>query len=335
MQAIGYRTASPINDRQGLALFETAVPEPGPRDLLVRVKGVSVNPVDVKVREGMTPESPPRILGFDAAGTVTAVGSDVEHYKPGDDVFYAGDLTRPGSNAEFQLVDERIVGRKPNTLDFVTAAGIPLTAITAWELMFDSLRLSEGAGAGDSILVIGGAGGVGSILIQLLKQLTDLRVITTASRSESEAWVREMGADEVVNHHEPLDQTLKAMEISPQYVAALTHTDAHWQAISELIAPRGSIALIDDPGSVDISLLKRKAATISWEFMFTRSMFQTEDMGVQRSLLNRVSGMLDDGSLKSTANRDGGVLSVDSLQSAHEFQAGGAAIGKTVLEGLP
>ncbi|MEL7311504.1 MAG: zinc-binding alcohol dehydrogenase family protein [Pseudomonadota bacterium] len=334
MKAIGYLQAGPVEDRSGLVEFEAPIPEPAARDLLVSVKGVSVNPVDLKVRTAMEPDSPPRVLGFDAAGVVQAVGSDVQHYKPGDEVFYAGDLTRPGSNAQFQLVDERIVGRKPESLDYQSAAAIPLTAITAWEMMFDSFQLQEQTGGGESILVIGGAGGVGSILIQLLQRLTQLHVIATASRPESESWVRQMGADEVVSHRMPLNDALKAADRPPRFVAALTHSDVHWAAIADLIAPRGHIALIDDPGPVDISILKRKAVSVSWEFMFTRSMFQTADMHLQRSLLNRVSELLDAGDLTSTAHRDGGVLTQSTLQAAHEFQACGAAIGKTVLGGL-
>jgi NADPH:quinone reductase len=259
MKAIGYRTAGSITAANALIDLETEVPQPGPHDLLVEVRGVSVNPVDVKLRARVQPDGEPRILGFDAAGIVTAVGSAVTGFQPGNEVFYAGDITRPGTNAQFHLVDERIVGRKPASLNFAEAAGMPLTSITAWEILFDSFGLKEGDGAGEALLVIGGAGGVGSILVQLAKQLTGLTVIATASRHDTQAWVEKMGADHVVNHRNPLDEEMKALGITPRYVAALTHTDKHYEAIQALIKPRGHIALIDDPKSLDVVPLKRKA----------------------------------------------------------------------------
>jgi len=334
MKAIGYENAAPISDQNALIDFEADMPTPGPKDLLVEVRGISVNPVDVKVRALMQPEGGPRILGFDAAGVVKEVGSDVTLFQPGDEVFYAGDFMRAGSNAEFQLVDERIVGRKPSTLDFADAAGMPLTSITAWEILFDNFGLKEGEGAGESLLVIGGAGGVGSILIQLAKRLTKLEVIATASRPDTQAWVEKMGADHVVNHRKPLDKEMEALGISPRYVAALTNTDEHIAAIVELIKPRGQIALIDDPVGLDITPLKFKAITLSWEFMFTRPMFQTDDMDEQYKLLNRVADLLDNGTLVSTVNKHLGAMNVPNLREAHEFQESGAAIGKTVLDGF-
>ena len=334
MKAIGYRNAGPISAENALIEFEAAVPQPGPNDLLVEVRGISVNPVDVKVRASAQPDSEPRILGFDAAGIVKAVGSEASRFQPGDAVFYAGDITRPGTNAEFHLVDDRIVGRKPTSLDFAEAAGMPLTAITAWEILFDSFGLKEGEGAGEALLIVGGAGGVGSILIQLAKKLTGLQVIATASRDDTRAWVEKMGADAVVNHRNPLDEELKALGISPRYVASLTKTSQHFAAIAELIKPRGHIALIDDPETLDIVPLKPKALSIGWEFMFARPMFQTKDMDVQHQLLNRVADLLDDGTLISTANNHGGTLNVENLRSAHEFQESGKAIGKTILDGF-
>lgn len=333
MKAIGYQKSGPAKDV--LAQFEIAAPTPGPRDLLVEVRGISVNPVDTKVRMRAQPDEGHTILGFDAAGVVKAVGADVTLFSPGDEVFYAGDVTRPGTNAELHLVDERIVGRKPSSLDFSEAAGMPLTAITAWELLFDSLRVTEGGGEGDALLVIGGAGGVGSILIQLAKKLTKLTVIATASRDDTRDWVRKMGADHVVNHRNPLDAEMEALGIAPRYVAALTHTDKHYGAIQNLIAPRGHMALIDDPEGFDISPLKRKAITVSWEFMFTRSMFETDDIEAQHILLNRVADLLDDGTLVSTVTKDNGPLTVENLVAAHEHQESGEAIGKTVLSGFP
>ncbi|NNE06992.1 MAG: zinc-binding alcohol dehydrogenase family protein [Gemmatimonadetes bacterium] len=334
MKAIGYTDAGPISAENALIEFDAEAPEPGPHDLLVEVRGVSVNPVDVKVRANMQPDGAPRILGFDAAGVVKEVGADVTRFRPGDEVFYAGDITRPGSNAAFQAVDERIVGRKPSSLGFTEAAGMPLTTITAWEILFDSYRLAEGDGEGDALLVIGGAGGVGSIMIQLAKKLTNLEVIATASRADTRAWVEKMGADHIINHRHPLDAEMKALDIVPRYVAALTHTDQHFPAVVRLIKPRGHIAVIDDPGVLDVMPLKTKAASVSWEFMFTRSMFRTEDMHAQHALLNRVADLLDDGTLVSTVNHQGGPLNAANLRSAHELQESGTAIGKTVLDGF-
>jgi len=334
MKAIGHTQPCPLSNPDALVELELEAPAPGPTDLLVEVRGVSMNPVDVKVRGLMAPAGDHRVLGWDAAGVVAAVGSEVTRFAVGDEVFYAGDITRPGSNAELQLVDERIVGRKPTSLGFAEAAGHPLTAITAWEMLFDSFRLEEGGGEGEVLLVVGGAGGVGSILIQLAKQLTKLTVVATASRPDTRAWVERMGADHVVNHRNPLDEELAALGLAPRYVAALTHTDKHIGAIAELIQPRGTIALIDDPAGLDIGPLKFKALTLAWEFMFTRSMFQTADMDAQHALLNRVADMLDDGTLVSTVRERFGPLSVANLRRAMELQESGTAIGKTVLDGF-
>ena len=334
MKAIGYTHAGPISAENALIEFETDTPKPGPNDLLVEVRAISVNPVDVKVRASAQPDNGPRILGFDAAGIVKEVGPETTRFRPGDEVFYAGDITRPGTNAEFHVVDERIIGRKPSSLGFAEAAGMPLTSITAWEILFDSFGLKESEGAGEALLVIGGAGGVGSILIQLTKKLTGLTVIATASRDDTREWARKMGADHIVNHHNPLDEEIKALGISPRYVASLTHTKQHFASTIELIKPRGHIALIDDPDSLNISALKPKALSFSWEFMFARSMFQTDDMDTQHKLLNRVSKLLDEGTLLPTVNNHGGVLNVENLLAAHILQESGQAIGKTVLDGF-
>lgn len=334
MKAIGYDATGPVDVPDALRLFDAPKPSVGPRDLLVAVKGISLNPVDVKLRENRPPLNVTDILGFDAAGVVVETGAEVTGYKVGDEVFYAGDVTRPGSNAEFQAVDERIVGRKPASLDFADAAGMPLTAITAWETLFDSFRLPEGGGAGKTLLVIGGAGGVGSILIQLAKALTKLTVIATASRPETQDWVRKMGADHVVDHRGDLAQQVKDLGLAPEYVAALTATDQHYPAVIELIAPRGHIALIDDPQALDIGPAKPKALTLSWEFMFTRSMFATADITAQRDLLNRVADMLDAGILRSTVTERAGQMSVETLLAAHARQESGRVIGKQVLGGM-
>lgn len=333
MKALGYSERGPVSAPNSVVEFDADMPVPGARDLLVEVRGVSVNPVDVKVRANRPPEGT-RILGFDAAGVVKEVGADVTNFRPGDEVYYAGEFTRPGSNAEFQAVDERLVGRKPSSLGFSEAAGMPLTSITAWEMLFDSFGIKEGDGVGEEILIIGAAGGVGSVLIQLAKKLTGLTVVASASRDDTVAWVEKMGADHVVNHRNPLNEEMKALGISPKYVATLNQTDRHFEAIVDLIKPRGHIALIDDPQDINIGAIKLKALSYSWEFMFARSMFQTEDMDAQSQLLNRVSTMLDDGSLTSTVNRHCGTMSETTLREALAHQEEGSAIGKTVLDGF-
>jgi zinc-binding alcohol dehydrogenase family protein len=337
MKAIGYTQAGPITAPDSLIELEVETPQPGAHDLLVEVKGISVNPVDIKVRASadMGPESgQSKVIGYDAAGIVRAVGSEVSRFKVGNEVFYAGDITRPGTNAAFHTVDERIVGRKPTSLDFAEAAGMPLTSITAWELLFDSLVLKEGDGAGESLLIIGGAGGVGSILIQLAKKLTGLNVIATASRPETVEWVQKMGADHVINHRESLVDQMQALGIQPKYVASLNGTEQHMPAIIELIQPRGQIALIDDPETLDVMPLKPKSLSINWEFMFARSMFQTADIEQQHQLLNRIADLLDDGTLQSTVTTNLGDLNVANLKEAHAQQESGRVIGKNVLGGI-
>ena len=334
MKAIGYKQPGPIDAADALIEFEADTPELRPRDLLIEVQGISVNPVDTKVRGGRPPIGDIGIMGYDAAGVVTQVGSEVSLFAVGDEVFYAGDITRPGTNAQLHAVDERIVGKKPTSMDFAEAAGMPLTSITAWELLFDSLGITEGTGQGESILILGGAGGVGSILIQLAKKLTGLKVVATASRPETTEWVKKMGADHVINHHESLIDQLNAIDIQPLYVAALTGTDGHFSAIVELIKPRGHVAFIDDPKTLDIKVGKPKALNFSWEFMFTRSMFQMDDIEVQHQLLNRVSEMLDSGELISTGNNNLGPISVETLKAAHAEQESGRVIGKNVLSGF-
>ncbi|CAA6696248.1 MULTISPECIES: zinc-binding alcohol dehydrogenase family protein [unclassified Lentimonas] len=335
MKAIGYKQSGPITAVGALVEFEAPKPELRSHDLLVEVKGISVNPVDVKVRSAMAPEAgQTKVIGYDAAGVIREVGSDVSRFKVGDAVFYAGDLTRPGTNAELHAVDERIVGKKPTSLGFAEAAGFPLTSITAWELLFESLGVKEGSGEGESLLIIGGAGGVGSVLIQLAKQLTDLTVVATASRPDTVEWVKQMGADHVINHRESLVDQMKALEIEPRYVASLNGTEGHFPAIVELIQPRGHIALIDDPQGLDINSIKPKALSFSWEFMFTRSMFQTDDIEQQHVLLNRVSALIDDGTLISTVTNNLGAMSAEMMQEAHAQQESGRVIGKNVLDGF-
>lgn len=335
MKAFGYSEKGPVSADAAVVAFDAPRPTPEPDDVLVEVRAISVNPVDFKVRNNRPPpDGDPTILGWDASGVVLETGSAVSQYKAGDEVFYAGEFTRPGSNAQMQLVDQRLVGRKPSSIDFAHAAALPLTSITAWEILFDSFGLTEGDGAGEAILVVGGAGGVGSILVQLAKQLTSLTVIATASRPETEAWVKKMGADHVVNHKKPLDEELKALGISPRYVASLTATDTHFESIIELIKPRGHIAIIDDPPNLNIAAIKLKALSFSWEFMFARSMFKADDMDAQNKLLNRVSELVDQGKLVSTINKNAGTINVDNLRAALEEQQSGTAVGKIVLEGF-
>ncbi|MEO1190792.1 MAG: zinc-binding alcohol dehydrogenase family protein [Pseudomonadota bacterium] len=334
MKAVGYARSLPIEDPAALEDIDIPEPQIGPRDLLVRVAAISVNPVDVKVRVRMQPETGHKLLGYDAAGTVEAVGAEVTLFQPGDEVYYAGDIGRPGTNAELHAVDERIVAKKPKSLDMAAAAALPLTAITAWELLFDCFDLAEGGGAGESLLVIGGAGGVGSILVQLAKALTGLQVIATASRPETQAWCREMGADLIIDHRQPIDAQLAALGIAPRYIAALTATDQHFDAIIEAIAPRGEIGLIDDPASLDITKIKPKALSFHWEFMFARSMFQASDMIAQHQLLARVAELVDAGRVKTTLQRNLGPASAATLRDAHRLQESGSAVGKTVLTGV-
>ncbi|OJJ23114.1 Zn-dependent oxidoreductase [marine bacterium AO1-C] len=334
MKAIGYNQPGPINAAQALVEFETEKPPLKSHDLLVEVRGISVNPVDVKVRANTPTKNGTKVIGYDAAGIVKEIGSQVSKFKVGDEVFYAGDITRPGTNAQFHAVDERIVGKKPTSLGFAEAAGLPLTSITAWELLFDSLNIKEGEGRSETLLIIGGAGGVGSILIQLAKKLTGLTVIATASRAETVAWVKKMGADHVINHRESLVDQIKSLGITPGYVAALNGTEQHFPAIIELIKPRGHVAIIDDPQTLDIRPGKAKALSFSWEFMFARPMHQTDDIEQQHQLLNRVSELIDKGVLVSTVTNNLGKLSVDTLKAAHEAQESGRVIGKNVLGGF-
>lgn len=337
MKAIGYHVPLPISDENAMVDLDLPRPQPGPRDLLVSVRAVSVNPVDVKQRAGAAPpEGLPRVLGFDASGVVEAVGPQVTLFRPGDEVFYAGAIHRPGSNAEYQLVDERIVGRKPRSLSFTQAAALPLTSITAWELLFERLAVANGqSGQGKSLLIINGAGGVGSILTQLARRLTGLTVIATASRPETIAWCREMGAHHVISHREPLAGQLQAID-SPQvdYVAGLSASESYLPIFADIIAPQGRLALIDDPKTFDIAPLKRKSIAVCWELMFTRSLYETPDMIAQHHLLNQVAELVDAGTLRTTLTAEEGTISAVNLRRVHAIVESGQAIGKTVLTGF-
>ena len=314
--------------------LELPTPAPGPRDLLVSVQAISVNPVDTKIRRGAA-VTEPRVLGWDAVGVVQQVGSDVTLFKVGDPVFYAGAIDRPGSNSEWHLVDERIVGRKPKSLDNASAAALPLTSITAWELLFDRLGVAEGGGEGDSLLIIGAAGGVGSILTQLARKLTRLTVIGTASREETREWVTDLGAHHVIDHSKPLVEQLEAIGVGQvSHVASLTHTDAHFEQLIEALRPQGKLALIDDPKSLDVVPMKRKALSLHWELMFTRSLYQTQDMIKQHELLNRVADLIDEGVLKTTLGEHYGSINAANLIRAHQLIESAKAKGKIVLEGF-
>jgi zinc-binding alcohol dehydrogenase family protein len=331
MKAIAYTqngTASVLTDMQ------LPAPTPGPRDLLIHVQAISVNPVDTKVRKGAA-VTEPRILGWDAVGTVQQVGDQVSLFKVGDSVFYAGAIDRPGSNSELHLVDERIVGHKPQSLDNAHAAALPLTSITAWELLFDRLGVPEGGGEGQSLLIIGAAGGVGSILTQLARKLTKLTVIGTASRDETRQWVTDLGAHHVIDHSQPLVAQLEAIGVGQvDHVASLTHTDTHFEQLIEALRPQGQLALIDDPKTLDVMPMKRKALSLHWELMFTRSLFQTPDMIKQHELLDRVAELVDSGVLRTTLGEHYGVINAANLIRAHELIESGTAKGKIVLEGF-
>lgn len=334
MKAVGYQESLPVDHPQSLVDIDLPEPAAEGRDLLVEVRAVSVNPVDTKVRRGMAPAAGEwRVLGWDATGVVRAVGPEVKAFKPGDRVWYAGSIARPGSNSELHLVDERIVGTMPTSLDFAEAAALPLTSLTAWEMLFDRLEIKPGE-RNKSILIIGAAGGVGSIMTQLARQLTELTIIGTASRQETQNWVKEMGAHHVINHHKSLAEQLAALKLQPDYVVSLTHTEKHIQQIVEVIKPQGKFGLIDDPDSFDIKLLKRKSLSLHWELMFTRALYTTEDMINQHTILNQVAQMVDAKALRTTFTENFGTINADNLKRAHALIESGKARGKIVLSGF-
>ncbi len=337
MKAVAYFHSLPSNDPQSLQDVQLAEPTPGPHDLLVQVRAISVNPVDTKIRANVAPvEGQAKVLGWDVSGVVQAIGSQVSLFKVGDEVFYAGALQCQGGNSELHAVDERIVGHKPSSLTFAQAAALPLTAITAWELLFERLKIAEGsASAGQTLLIIGAAGGVGSILTQLARQLTGLTVIGTASRAETAEWVRQLGAHHVIDHSQPLQPQLQQLGIDQvQHVASLTQTDQHYEQLIEVLAPQGQLALIDDPAQLDVVKLKRKSLSLHWEFMYTRSLFETPDMQAQHALLERMSQLIDQGTLRTTLGEHFGSINAENLRRAHALLESGKARGKIVLEGF-
>lgn len=336
MRAVGLTHYLPIDAPGSLIDCRLPLPQPGARDLRVRVAAVSVNPVDTKVRAAKPAVEPtPRVLGWDAAGIVEAVGSDVTLFRPGDEVWYAGSIVRPGSNAEYQCVDERIVARKPRSLDFAEAAAMPLTTITAWEALFERLGLdADGADAGRSLLIIGGAGGVGSIAIQLACR-AGLTTIVTASRPETVEWCRALGATHVVDHRQPLPAQLAELGFAQvDAIANFADTDAYWTTMCELIAPQGRIcAIVENRAPLELGLLKAKSAGFLWEFMFTRAQFATPDMIGQHRLLTRVAELVDAGELRTTLRETIGRIDAAGLREAHRRLEGGSVIGKLVLAG--
>jgi NADPH2:quinone reductase len=336
MKAVGYKKSLPINEADALFDFETAKPQPKGRDILVAVKAISANPVDYKVRKrAAPPEGETKILGYDAAGTIEAVGPDVTLFKAGDEVFYAGSILRQGTNSQFHLVDERIVGRKPRTLSFAQAAALPLTSITAWELLFDRLGAVPGKSVDPrTLLIVGGAGGVGSILIQLARRLTGLTVVATASRPESQKWCLDLGAHAIVDHARPMKEQIEKLRVPPvALIASLTNTDQHYKALAELIAPQGRYGLIDDPPEFNVSVFKGKSVSVHWEAMFTRSSFQTPDIIAQHMLLNDVADLIDKGVLRTTVDQTFGSINATNLKRAHALLESGKSRGKIVLEG--
>ena len=336
MKAIGFKTSLPIADKESFIAFETPKPIPGKRDLLVKISAVSVNPVDFKIRQNSAKDTvleTPKIIGWDAVGIVEAVGENVRLFEVGDPVFYAGDITKQGSNAEYQVIDERIVGKKPTSLSIEEAAVIPLTGLTAWEILFDRIRINPEKDKGKSILIIAGAGGVGSIAIQLAKKIAGLTVIATASRPETIDWCKQQGADFVVDHKDLVASVREAGFEYVDFIVDFVDTNAYWDTMVELIKPQGHIASItgsSDP--VVLNKLKNKSASFSWELMYTRSMFETDDMQEQHNILNKIADLLDEGTLKTTLNETLLGLTPENFKKAHELLESGKTIGKIAIK---
>ena len=336
MKAIGITKSLPVDDKNCFISFETEKPMPESKDLLVKIHAVSVNPVDYKVRKNAAKDKEldePKILGWDAAGIVEAVGNDVSNFKVGDEVYYSGEYERTGCNAEFQLIDSRIAGHKPSNFSFEEAAAMPLTAITAWEAIFDRLRLQKNGENDKKLLIIGGAGGVGSIGIQLAKKLTNIQVIATASREETSEWCKKMGADMIVNHHDLENEMKKANIENVDYILNFFDTDMHWQAMANLIKPQGHIcSIVENKNPLDLNKLKNKSAAFHWEFMFTRSLFKTKDMIQQHKILEELRLLFEEGSLISTLNNTFEGLDTQVFREVHELQESGKSIGKNVIK---
>ena len=334
MKAIGFRKSLPITEPDSFIEFESDISQPTGKDILVKINAIGVNPVDYKIRQNSAKDialDTPKIIGWDAVGIVEAIGSDVELFKKGDAVYYAGDITRSGCNSEYQLVDERIVGFKPKTLSDAQAAAMPLTTLTAWEMLFDRIRINE-KDKDKSVLIIGGAGGVGSIAIQLAKKVAGLKVIATASRPETVNWCKKLGADVVVNHKNLVEEVRNAGFKYVDFILDLVDVNQYWDAMCELIKPQGHIASITGSATpVALNKLKSKSASFSWELMYTRSTFQTDDMIEQHHILNRAATLFDNGTLTSTLNNTLHGFTAANLKEAHRLLESGKAIGKTVI----
>jgi NADPH:quinone reductase len=340
MNAIGYTGGKSLKDPDAFIEFEQKIQNPLGRDLLISVKAISVNPVDTKVREKTSgPQNPPLILGWDAAGEVISVVPEAQLFKPGDKVFYAGSIDRPGSNSQFQLVDERVVGNMPETLTFEAAAALPLTSITAWEALFHRLQIPINSNnlSDKSILILGGAGGVGSIAIQLAKKMAGLKIVATASRPETEKWCQDLGAHHIVNHHENvLDQLKKIGFETVDYILIFNDTDKNFPVAAAAVAPQGKIcSIVENQSPLDIGLLKSKSASFHWEFMFTRPTFKTADMIEQHHLLNEIARLIDSGTIKTTVNEILSPINIENLCKAHTTLEKGHTIGKIVLKDWP
>lgn len=345
MKAVGYKKSLPITDTNALQDIELPQPVASGHDLLVKIKAIAVNPVDCKIRQRVAPiDDNYKVIGWDAVGEVVAKGNYATLFNVGDTVFYAGELNRSGCNAEYQLVDEKLAGIKPQNLSDTDAAALPLTSVTAWELLFKHLAIQPKAPnniqtskkeSHEIILIVGAAGGVGSILIQLAKVLTNATVIATASRVSSQDWVKNLGADYVIDHSQPMSPQINALNIGPvTHIASLNGTDTYIDTYVELLAPFGKISLIDDPEPFDIKKLKAKSLSLHWTFMYTRSMFKTDDMNEQGNILNRVSELTEQGLIKTTIGKNLGTINAEHLRSAHQKIEAGSSIGKIVLEGF-
>ncbi|MCD0468858.1 zinc-binding alcohol dehydrogenase family protein [Flavobacterium sp. JAS] len=336
MKAIGFKTSLSIEKEDSFIEFETPKPISGPQDLLVKIQAVSVNPVDFKIRQNSAKDAvleTPKIIGWDAVGIVEAIGENASLFKAGDEVFYAGDLTKQGSNAQYQIIDERIVGHKPKSISVEQAAAMPLTGLTAWEILFDRIRIDPEKDKGKTILIIGGAGGVGSIAIQLAKKIAGLTVIATASRPESIEWCKEQGADFVVNHKNLIEEVRNAGFQQVDFILDFVDVNQYWDAFVELIKPQGHIGSISDPvESVNLRQLKGKSASFHWELMFTRSMFQTEDMIEQHHILNQLANLLDNGTIQSTLKTTLNGFTAANFKEAHQLLESGKTIGKIAIK---
>jgi zinc-binding alcohol dehydrogenase family protein len=336
MKAVAFTHAKPVTAFDALENFDLPVPTPRHHDLLVEIKAVSVNPVDTKIRRAAEPLGEPRILGFDAAGIVRGIGPDVQNFSIGDEVFYAGVPDRPGTNAEYHLVDDRIVGHKPRSLSFAEAAAMPLTSLTAWEMLFDRFRIPRDQTVGGTLLIVGGAGGVGSMAIQLAAQLTDLTVVATASRPETADWCRSLGANHVINHHHDMAAQFKELGLlAPNYIFCITHERLHFKKLTELLAPEGAIGIIESSAAtVDISALMKKCGTLHTELMFARGMLKTPTISMQHRTLEAIAHLVDNGTIKTTMTENFGTINAANLLRAHAAVEDSSVRGKIVLEGF-